>query len=140
MKEKLQEKIADLKKYQEKLEKYAAYDKEEITSNEETQAAVERYLNLAIEIVIQIGKMIISNEELEKPDTYQDVIKKLGQEEILPKGFAERFAPATGLRNLLIHRYGEIDINKVIETLKNNVEDFNTFSKHVSKYAANLEQ
>lgn len=78
--------------------------------------------------------MIISAERLEKPESYREVIELLGKNNILPREFSEKFAPAAGFRNILVHGYAEVDVEKLYEFLQNNLEDFDEFSKHVAKY------
>lgn len=98
------------------------------------RGAVERYLELALECVIDIGEMIISAEGLRKPEKYREVIEILGERNIIPKDFAERFAPSAGFRNVLVHMYMRIDINKIFFFLQNNLKDFDVFAKYVAGY------
>ncbi len=137
MNEQLEEKLEDLRRYSSKLRRYAEYDKEQILEDEEVEATVERYLNLAIEIVVQISQMLISRDNLEKPDTYRGTIEVLGKNEILPRRFAADFAPIAGLRNLLIHRYGTVDAERVVDELQDNVDHFDTFARHIASYVTN---
>jgi len=44
--------------------------------------------------VLDIGEIIISMEELRKPEEYKEVIEILGEADILPKEFAKKFAPS----------------------------------------------
>ncbi len=78
--------------------------------------------------------MIISYLGLRKPETYKEVIEILGEEGILPEGFAERFAEAAKFRNILVHMYAEIDVEMVYEILQNNLEDFDEFARHIARY------
>ncbi len=78
--------------------------------------------------------MIISYLCLRKPETYKEVIEILGEEGILPEGFAERFAEAAKFRNILVHMYAEIDVEMVYEILQNNFEDFDEFARHIARY------
>ncbi len=107
---------------------------EDLRSDHTLRGAVERYLGLAIESCLDIGEMIISREGLKKPETYREVIEILGDANILPKDFAERFASAAGFRNLLIHRYTDIDTVQLYSFLQDKLEDFEEFSKTIADY------
>jgi uncharacterized protein YutE (UPF0331/DUF86 family) len=39
-----------------------------------------------------------------------------------------------GLRNLLVHEYGIIDIEKIHDILQNNLSDFEGFQTYIRKY------
>jgi len=80
--------------------------------------------------------MIISHENLDKPESYRESIRQLGKAGILPEQFSERFEKAAALRKVLVHQYAEIDIEKLHKHLTQDLEDFDAFAKHVAKYAA----
>lgn len=73
-------------------------------------------------------------EKARKPETYREVIEILGEIGVLAENFANKFAPAAGFKNILVHMYTEIDIEKVYEYLQNNLEDINKFAKFIAKY------
>ncbi|MFQ6065545.1 MAG: HepT-like ribonuclease domain-containing protein [Candidatus Bathyarchaeia archaeon] len=39
-----------------------------------------------------------------------------------------------GFRNILVHRYAEVDLDELYQHLQSDLEDFNTFAKYVAKY------
>ena len=134
MREEIYSKLEDLKKYVQFLRSYQSHRKEELRENYTLRGAVERYLQLALECTLDIGEMIISNEGFRKPERYREVIEILGEEGILPKEFAERFAPSMGFRNILVHRYAEVDLAELYRHLQDDLEDFNTFAKCAANY------
>ena len=68
------------------------------------------------------------------------MIEILGENRIIPKAFALKFAPAAGLRNILVHQYGEIDIEKLYLHLKADVGDFDFFARHIAAYVKKLQK
>ena len=134
MKPEITDKLVDMKKYVGLLAGYGRKSKEEIAEDPTLRGAVERYLQLSIEIVLEIGEMIIAAEGLKKPETYREVIETLGESGVLERRFVEKFAPIAGLRNILIHRYDEIDIDELYGHLKHDLGDFDSFAKQVAAY------
>jgi len=134
VREEIYSKLEDLKKYVQFLRSYQSHRKEELRENYTLRGAVERYLQLALECTLDIGEMIISIKGFTKPERYREVIEILGEEGILPKEFAERFAPSMGFRNILVHKYAEVDLDELYRHLQDDLEDFNTFAKCVAKY------
>jgi uncharacterized protein YutE (UPF0331/DUF86 family) len=96
-----------LKKYVKILKGYQKHKINELEEDFTLRAAVERYFEVSLECVIDIGEMIISAKNLEKPESYREVIEILGKENILPREFSEKFAPSASFRNILVHGYAE---------------------------------
>jgi len=65
------------------------------------RGAVKRYLEVSLESCLDIGEMIISKGENQKPTG--EVIEILEEIGVLPTDFADKFAPAASSRNILVH-------------------------------------
>jgi uncharacterized protein YutE (UPF0331/DUF86 family) len=84
-------------------------DEEDLIDDYMLKSAIERNLQQALESALDIGEVIISSENLGKPEDYQSIIIILGQAGIVPMKFAKRFREAAKLRNILVHMYTEVD-------------------------------
>ncbi|HEY0090527.1 MAG TPA: DUF86 domain-containing protein, partial [Candidatus Lokiarchaeia archaeon] len=104
------------------------------TQNYKIYGLAERYLQLAIEYVLDIGNHIISRLEFKKPETYQDIFVILGKNSILPLEFAEKIAKMAGFRNILVHGYLDIDEVIVYNHLKEDLKDFEDYIKYIIQY------
>lgn len=93
----------------------------------------ERLLHLCIETVIDISTLILKEEDLGTPSSEDDVIDKLVEADILGEKFGETLKDMKGFRNVLVHRYGEIDDKKVYEHLE-DLDDFREFRGYVIDY------
>jgi uncharacterized protein YutE (UPF0331/DUF86 family) len=91
-------------------------------------------MQLSLEIIIEISEMIIAEECFEKPRTHREAIEILGKHGIISMPFARKFSPAIGLRNILVHRYGSIDVKRLYKNLHADIGDFNTFAKYIAKH------
>ncbi len=127
-------KLEDLEKYANLLKGYREQGRERLESDLTLRGAVERYLQVSIECVLEIGEMIISKESWRKPETYREVIEILGEKNVLPARFAGRFSRIAGLRNILVHRYAAVDLDELYHHLQENIGDFDEFAKHIAKY------
>ena len=94
-------------------------------------------MQVALECVIEISEMIIAERGFRKPERYRDAILILGENGILPKSFAKKFAPAAGLRNVLVHHYAEVDLDKFYNHLQKDLKDFDTFARHIASFLKN---
>lgn len=78
--------------------------------------------------------MIIVAEGFRLPEESAGIFIILGKEKVLPKKFAEDFAPIARFRNLLVHEYVKIDMRKVYVYLQNEIVNFDKFAKAVIRY------
>lgn len=101
-------------------------------------AALERYFQLAIDAVIDINHQIIKDRDLEPPNDLQGTFTILGKNGILPIEFADKLAPAVGMRNRLVHQYEDVDPKIFVPKVRKDISDFDeyirlilTYTKHV---------
>ena len=94
----------------------------------------ERYLQLSIEVILDIGKLMIVYQNLRKPEDNQDIFAVLTDEKILSLKLSEKFSGIAGFRNILVHDYEKIDRKIVYEKLQKNLEYFMDFKKAVLKF------
>ncbi|MBC7118834.1 MAG: DUF86 domain-containing protein [Methanobacteriaceae archaeon] len=134
MKNEISSKLERLREYLKILKGYQSHSLEDLKKDITLRGAVERYLEVSLESCLDIGEMIISKEKARKPETYREVIEILGEIGVLPGDFVDKFTPAAGFRNILVHMYAEIDIEKVHGYLQNNLDDINKFAKFIAKY------
>jgi uncharacterized protein YutE (UPF0331/DUF86 family) len=84
--------------------------------------------------VRKILQIIISEEGLERPPDYKSVFLVLGKNSILPKDFAEKLAPISGFRNVLVHMYEEVDLGILEEFLTGKLGGFEKFAGYALEY------
>ncbi|MDK6027921.1 DUF86 domain-containing protein [Ignisphaera sp. 4213-co] len=100
------------------------------------RGAIERYLHLAIEAIIDVGMRIASILKLIKPERYRDVAKIFRECGVLSYDESKRLELWIGLRNVLVHGYARIDYGKLYEVLQ-NIEELENFVNRIFEYVAN---
>ncbi|MBD3343138.1 MAG: DUF86 domain-containing protein [Candidatus Lokiarchaeota archaeon] len=93
----------------------------------------ERYLQLAIQTCLDIGNYILANRKIKAPDNYRDIFIFLGENDIISMELAQKMAPLAGLRNILVHDYLDIDLEKIHALLESNLSDFSRFAQEISE-------
>jgi uncharacterized protein YutE (UPF0331/DUF86 family) len=131
--EKIARKLKFMQEYVSFLRRYKDISKQELEKNYELKSAIERNFQIAIEACLEIGEIIISKENLPRPEDYKSVILALGTHGMLPRHFAEEFSGVAGFRNILVHCYAEVDTKKLCEFLK-KLGDFDKFASAIAKY------
>jgi uncharacterized protein YutE (UPF0331/DUF86 family) len=125
-KEKIARKIKKMQCYVDFLRKQPSGE-EELLNDYLLKSAIERNLQLALELALDIGEVVISSENLEKPEDYQSIIITLGKAGIIPEKFAMRFRESAKLRNVLVYMYSEVDPSVISQILEKNLDDFDEY-------------
>ena len=131
--EKIIRKLERLDEYQKYLKEISKYKQEEFVRNYKIFGLAERYLQLSIEIVLDVSKLILLYKNFPKPDSNHEVFEILYKESVIGKSLFERLRGISGFRNILVHDYEKIDLKIVYSKLKNNCKDFHDFKKAVIK-------
>jgi uncharacterized protein YutE (UPF0331/DUF86 family) len=127
-------KLTRIRQYLGFLEELQKASLDEFKGDFRLRGSAERYLQLAIEGVIDIGNEIISSLQLKRPERYRDVPYILSEAGILPKGFADSIASMIGLRNLLVHDYASTDLDLVYGFLQTRLIDFESFMRYIAAW------
>jgi uncharacterized protein YutE (UPF0331/DUF86 family) len=125
-----------LREYHRILRELQRHSRSQFLKDYHVYGLAERYLQLAIECLLDIGGMLIVEYGFRKPTVKQEIIEILEEEKVLPSNFTHRLAGIAGFRNILIHEYVRIDRARVHEYLQKNLSQFEIFLKHVNRYVA----
>jgi len=103
-KEKIIERIGDIKNVVLELEKYQKMDLDEFLKNNDNYNLSAYHLRIAIEAVLTIGTHILSRiPQNGKKKDYTQVILSLADYNVLPKDFSQKIKGMAGYRNRLVH-------------------------------------
>ncbi|HDD46545.1 MAG TPA: DUF86 domain-containing protein [Candidatus Aenigmarchaeota archaeon] len=99
----------------------------------EKKRSCERLLQILIECVIDISSLIVKELRLGLPSGEEDLFEKLEKKGIVSHAMKEKIKKMKGFRNILVHRYAEIDDELVFENLK-KIEDFERFEREIKMF------
>ena len=117
-------KINDIRNYLDELLPLLKKESREIIDESLVLHTVERLFQLIVDSAIDLNTHIISQSHLAVPADYQSTFIVLGENKILPMEFALTIAPSVGLRNLIVHKYGNVDMKRMVDDIKNNIGDY----------------
>ena len=104
---------------------------DEYLDDDNVQTIVERKLQLAIQVCMDIGNYLIGQLGLPVPDEQENVFAVLGREGVIERDLARRMVGMVRFRNILVHDYLEIDSYIVYRNLKDELEDFDQFTQAI---------
>ena len=117
-----------LDEYVFRLKRFEDIDLKEYISDSDVQAIVERNLQRAIQVCIDIANYIIARKRLPFPAEQENIFELLGREGVIPKELAVKIKGIINFRNILVHDYTEIDSKRVHHILKSDLGDFSEFA------------
>ncbi len=92
------------------------------------------YLQTAVEAVLDICKYLVAHAQHRMPDRYSDLVMLLSDEGVFPKEFAEQLTRMIGLRNVLVHQYIQVNLEKMYGPIQEDIGDFDEFARYVVAY------
>jgi uncharacterized protein YutE (UPF0331/DUF86 family) len=107
--EQVQAKLAQLADAIAKLRQLPQGTLEEFRSDSRNIDAALRRLQVAIQILIDVGSHVVAQLGLGAPDTSRDLLERLEAAKLLPPGSAARFGRIFAFRNRIVHLYDRID-------------------------------
>ena len=94
-----------------------------------------RYLVIQlVEAAASVSVHLLSRLFDERVEGYADCFRRMGARKVIAEGLSERLASAARLRNLLVHRYWEIDDRRVYTSIEGGIEDFEVFKREVRSF------
>ena len=140
-KEKIISKLDELDSYLEALNEIKIDDFNEYIGSIEKKRASERLLQVSIEVVIDVCNIIVSNLKLGIPYDEDMLFKKLKEKDIISEKMKDILRNLKGFRNVLVHKYGEVDNERVFENIE-KLQDFDDFKEEIltflKKYKAKI--
>jgi len=108
---------------------------EDIFIREQRDIYSLRYLLIeAVESMANMCNHILTRMTSQVPKGYPDCFEKLYEAKIITKELGEKLRKAARLRNIMIHKYWEIDDRKVFKSARENIGDFEEFLRQINKF------
>ncbi len=107
---------------------------DDILADTTVLSAIERNFQLIVDAAVDINTAIIKKENLQTPEDYQGTFEILARCSALPRELAFAMAPSVGLRNALVHVYEKIDPARVIHDVKQGIDQYRQYMKHILAY------
>lgn len=87
-----------------------------------------------IQSCIDLAQHIRAAEGSKTPQTSKEEIEALGEKDVISSETQDRLEEAVGFRNVLAHRYGDIDHDTVYEVLHEDLHWFERFQQEVAQW------
>ena len=96
-----------------------------------TKNRLYKEAEFAIQLCLDICSIINSDIGKETPNSEEDIFILAEKEKVVSAELSKKLQEMKGFRNLLVHRYGEIDDAIAYESIKNGLKDFYLFIEEI---------
>ena len=102
---------------------------DDFISNLDSQDIVILNLQRAIQISIDIGAIILKESNIEIPINRSEIFTLLHENKKISSSLANSLKKSVGFRNLAVHEYSKLDLEKVYSLSKSELDIFLEFGK-----------
>ena len=96
--------------------------------------ASERGLQIAIQNLIDIGAHILAGLGDSQWNEYREIPPCLARRHIIPESNVKTLQEMIGMRNFLVLQHVEVDVKKVYAILRDHLDDFDHFARHIKRF------
>ncbi|MBI5490523.1 MAG: DUF86 domain-containing protein [Deltaproteobacteria bacterium] len=97
----------------------------------DAQESVRLNLQVAIQACIDLAAHVVADEGYELAPEPAATFAVLAREGIIPAELSVRLASAAGLRNILVHRYGQLEMARIHDAAVAGIADLIEFCRVV---------
>ena len=130
----VENKLSAIQKYLTVLKRYTRYSRKELEHTIDIRGAVERYLYLTVQSVIDCAEAVIALKHFRKPTSLSETFYILNEHGVLTDNQTEVFVKMSGFRNVIAHDYEKIDYDIVYDVLHTKRKDITLFVKTIKRY------
>lgn len=125
--------IGEIKESVADIRKYTGVSQKEFFEDRRNILAVEHLLLRAIEATANICSHIAVRRLQKGVESPAECFELLEKEKLISKDLSTALQKMARFRNILVHRYWEVDEKKVYQYAKKNLIDFERFIKNISR-------
>lgn len=96
--------------------------------------ALYKEVEFAIELILDICAIINSDLRLGMPETEDSILKNIEREKIFDKEIISIISEIKRFRNILVHKYGEVDDKEAFENIKNGLGDIKKIRQAINNF------
>lgn len=121
------------KKAVEHLDNLSEMNPREVVKDYTLLSSLERNIQIAVEFIIDLSNYILSEVVGEVPDTYKEIVAKIGSICGVEESLVKEIKGVIGLRNIIVHLYADIDYDLVLGELRNIIDNLSMYISELFK-------
>ena len=107
---------------------------ERFAEDKDSQYMVCHAMLLSIQASLDIATGMAAIKTPRRPDTYRETFHVLGKFGVIPENLAGEMSRLAGFRNILVHEYTGLDVQRVYHILHDDFKTMDAFRNLVKKF------
>jgi uncharacterized protein YutE (UPF0331/DUF86 family) len=107
---------------------------EDFLTNYTKQDSVILNIERACQAALDMGNRMLKIKNLGLPQSNRDTFVKLEKSKIISIELSKKMQAMAGFRNLAVHDYSNLNIEVVVNIVKNNLQDLEEFSEAILQH------
>jgi uncharacterized protein YutE (UPF0331/DUF86 family) len=128
--------LAEVRDAVERIRQVLPGDVESFARDRTAREIVVLNLFVALQSCLSTATHWLADARLDVPSGYRDIFLALGDRGVLGQDLAKRLAAASGLRNLIAHRYGVLDWQRIHAIASTQLDDLLRFCSEIERAAS----
>lgn len=133
-KEEIQNKIVKTMDIIESIKKIIPKEFEEFKKDDIIKDAIYKRIESSIQNLVDVCYIINSDLRLGMPEVEDDIIEHIEKNKILSKKSVDILRKMKQFRNILVHRYGDVNDKQAFENIKEGLKDFELVIKEIENF------
>jgi uncharacterized protein YutE (UPF0331/DUF86 family) len=113
--------------------------RDRLLDDADTQNMVLFAVYRAIQSAIEVGQHVIAERGLPIPSSYREVFTALGHAGVVTDDLAVKLQGWGGLRNVIAHQYGTLEIERIASALYEETGDLERFVAEMARMAVDVQ-
>lgn len=123
----IRQKVADIKEALSVLRAYARWEDDAFLNNREAIRSARYAFIVLVEAAANIANHLCARLLQKAPTSYGGAFLSLAEDGMVSSDLAGRLAKMAGFRNLLVHRYGDVDDQRMLKMMRNDLGDLDAY-------------
>jgi uncharacterized protein YutE (UPF0331/DUF86 family) len=129
----LQSRLQLMRVLLDRLERFGAVDRTVLDSLDD-RLILERILTQLVDLAVSINTHVVASTRGVAPDAYGASFVAMGEIGVLDPDLARALAPSTGLRNVLVHAYLDLDVDRFVSAVPLAGTQFAAYVRQVANW------
>jgi uncharacterized protein YutE (UPF0331/DUF86 family) len=121
-------KISSMNKHLDRVKKQSAMPLDGFLASPDAQDIVLFNLHLAVQSCVDMAAHIVSEQGMGVAGSTNELFYFLEEHGVIDADLCEKMARAVGLRNLIVHEYGRLDMAQIHAACRHDVQDLSDFA------------
>ncbi|BBO81344.1 hypothetical protein DSCO28_19100 [Desulfosarcina ovata subsp. sediminis] len=124
-------KVGSIQRHLNRINQKSNVDVGTFKSDMDRQESVMFNLQMAIQNCIDIAAHIVSEEGFGVPGSANEMFYMLEENGLIAHEVTEKMVKAVGLRNLMVHEYGRINLDQIHQVARKDIKDIEAFMRKI---------